>query len=60
MLLRSENWDIICEICNKTMERGVATESDDNYCKPCYKKLAYGNKKSNLIKSLFENKRWNC
>ncbi|MED2875078.1 hypothetical protein P4268_28625 [Bacillus thuringiensis] len=59
-MLRSENRDIIFEICNKTMGRGVATESDDNYCEPCYKKLAYGNKKRNLIKSLFENKRWNC
>ncbi|MGR9592445.1 MULTISPECIES: hypothetical protein [Bacillus cereus group] len=22
-----ENWDVLCEVCDKTIERGVATES---------------------------------
>lgn len=39
-----ENWDVLCEECDKTIERGVATESGDNYCDSCYDKLAYGNK----------------
>ncbi|EJR56731.1 hypothetical protein IIO_05261 [Bacillus cereus VD115] len=39
-----ENWDVLCEVCDKTIERGVATESGDNYCDSCYDKLAYGNK----------------
>lgn len=39
-----ENWDVICEVCDKTIERGVATESGENYCDSCYDKLAYENK----------------
>ncbi|MDA2639086.1 hypothetical protein PDQ79_32335 [Bacillus cereus] len=35
-----ENWDVLCEACDKTIERGVATESGDNYCDSCYNKLA--------------------
>lgn len=39
-----ENWDVLCEVCDKTIERGVSTESGDNYCDSCYEKLVYGNK----------------
>ena len=39
-----ENWDVLCEICDKTIERGVSTESSENYCDSCYNKLAYENK----------------
>ncbi|AFQ15586.1 hypothetical protein P9Y62_07165 [Bacillus thuringiensis] len=39
-----ENWDVLCEVCDKTIERGVSTETGDNYCNSCYEKLAYGNK----------------
>lgn len=41
-----ENWDVLCEACDKTMERGVATESGDNYCDSCYNKLA---KEKNML-----------
>jgi hypothetical protein len=34
-----ENWDVLCEACDKTIECGVATESGDNYCDSCYNKL---------------------
>lgn len=39
-----ENWDVLCEVCDKTIERGVATESGENYCESCYNKLAHENK----------------
>ncbi|MEC5307757.1 hypothetical protein [Bacillus thuringiensis] len=39
-----EHWDVLCEECDKTIERGVTTESGDNYCESCYNKLAYENK----------------
>ncbi len=39
-----ENWDVLCEVCDKTIEYGIATESGDNYCNSCYNKLVYGNK----------------
>ncbi|AHA69986.1 hypothetical protein YBT1518_03835 [Bacillus thuringiensis YBT-1518] len=35
-----EKWDVLCVACDKTIERGVATESGDNYCDSCYNKLA--------------------
>ncbi|MGN4725361.1 hypothetical protein ACTFR8_28585 [Bacillus cereus group sp. MYBK15-3] len=41
-----ENWDVLCEVCDKKIERGVATESGDNYCDSCYNKL--GGKTINL------------
>ncbi|HDR4949009.1 TPA: hypothetical protein QCR51_005667 [Bacillus cereus] len=41
-----ENWDVLCEACDKTIERGVATESGDNYCDSCYNKLA---KEKNML-----------
>ncbi|MDY8161200.1 hypothetical protein [Bacillus thuringiensis] len=41
-----ENWDVLCEVCDKTIERGVATESGENYCDSCYNKLAYKGKLS--------------
>ncbi|CCW05463.1 hypothetical protein ACT7C8_17615 [Bacillus cereus] len=40
MMRERENWDVLCEACDKTIERGVATESGDNYCDSCYNKLA--------------------
>ncbi|MED3079146.1 hypothetical protein [Bacillus wiedmannii] len=39
-----ENWDVLCEVCDKAIEHGVATESGNNYCNSCYDKLAYENK----------------
>lgn len=40
----SENWDLLCEACGKTIERRGATESENNYCESCFDKLAYGSK----------------
>ncbi|AVR33694.1 hypothetical protein [Bacillus cereus] len=39
-----ENWDVLCEECDKVIIIGVKTEFRDHYCKTCYDKLAYGNK----------------
>lgn len=39
-----ENWDVLCEVCDKTIECEVSTESRENYCDSCYNKLAYENK----------------
>lgn len=39
-----ENWDVLCEECDKVIIIGVKTEFGDHYCKTCYDKLAYGNK----------------
>lgn len=49
-----ENWDVLCDVCDKTIERGVVTESGDSYCQSCYDKLAYGNKDKKIwTKALF-------
>ncbi|MGX5375407.1 hypothetical protein ACWKT1_23175 [Bacillus cereus] len=40
----SENWDVLCEACDKTIERRGATESENNYCESCFDKLAYRSK----------------
>lgn len=39
-----ENWDVLCEECDKVIIIGVKTESGDHYCEACYDRLTYGNK----------------
>ncbi|MBU4642904.1 hypothetical protein [Bacillus toyonensis] len=41
---KREDWDVLCDACDKIITHGIATNSGENYCSDCHKKLVYRNK----------------